>query len=338
MIFYDIIKYMARTKKTIRPHQPVAQIMTGKVPIVSSRSTIGEIEKILLQKTRFFDSINYVYVVNQAKVLVGVISIKEIFRRRKDTVVSRVMIKNIFSLQPNDDQEQAALAALKRNIKAVPVVDQNGYFLGAILSDNILQILYHEVSVDMLKLAGVNRRAANLDIAFRCSIWNALKNRLPWLVIGLAGGLFASFVVDKFEFVLAKHILLASFIPVVVYMSGAAVTQLQAFVIRDLAWNRKINLRFYFFKQLAVLLLIALASAGLIWAGSFFIYREIVLSSVLALAIFTTISLSIFAGLLIPYIFSRLKYDPANASGPIATIIQDIASVFIYFLIASFIL
>jgi len=221
----------------------------------------------------------------------------------------------------------------------VPVVDQNGYFLGAVLNDDILRILYREVSVDMLKLAGIiNRQAANLDIAFKGSIGSALKNRLPWLVIGLLGGLLASFVVDKFEFVLEKHILLASFIPVVVYMSGATVTQMQAFVIRDFAWNQKIDWQSYFVKQLAVLLLIAVTSAGLIWAGSFFIYREMVLSAVLALAIFVTISSSIFAGLLIPYIFSRLKYDPANASGPIATIVQDIASVFVYLLIASIIL
>lgn len=221
----------------------------------------------------------------------------------------------------------------------MPVVDQNGYFLGAVLNDDILRILYREVSVDMLKLAGIiNRQAANLDIAFKGSIGSALKNRLPWLVIGLLGGLLASFVVDKFEFVLEKHILLASFIPVVVYMSGATVTQMQAFVIRDFAWNQKIDWQSYFVKQLAVLLLIAVTSAGLIWAGSFFIYREMVLSAVLALAIFVTISSSIFAGLLIPYIFSRLKYDPANASGPIATIVQDIASVFVYLLIASIIL
>jgi len=207
------------------------------------------------------------------------------------------------------------------------------------LNDDILRILYREVSVDMLKLAGIiNRQAANLDIAFKGSIGSALKNRLPWLVIGLLGGLLASFVVDKFEFVLEKHILLASFIPVVVYMSGATVTQMQAFVIRDFAWNQKIDWQSYFVKQLAVLLLIAVTSAGLIWAGSFFIYREMVLSAVLALAIFVTISSSIFAGLLIPYIFSRLKYDPANASGPIATIVQDIASVFVYLLIASIIL
>ncbi|HNZ73682.1 MAG TPA: magnesium transporter [bacterium] len=219
------------------------------------------------------------------------------------------------------------------------MVDQNGYFLGAVLNDDILRILYREVSVDMLKLAGIiNRQAANLDIAFKGSIGSALKNRLPWLVIGLLGGLLASFVVDKFEFVLEKHILLASFIPVVVYMSGATVTQMQAFVIRDFAWNQKIDWQSYFVKQLAVLLLIAVTSAGLIWAGSFFIYREMVLSAVLALAIFVTISSSIFAGLLIPYIFSRLKYDPANASGPIATIVQDIASVFVYLLIASIIL
>ena len=207
------------------------------------------------------------------------------------------------------------------------------------MNDDILRILYREVSVDMLKLAGIiNRQAANLDIAFKGSIGSALKNRLPWLVIGLLGGLLASFVVDKFEFVLEKHILLASFIPVVVYMSGATVTQMQAFVIRDFAWNQKIDWQSYFVKQLAVLLLIAVTSAGLIWAGSFFIYREMVLSAVLALAIFVTISSSIFAGLLIPYIFSRLKYDPANASGPIATIVQDIASVFVYLLIASIIL
>jgi len=91
---------MARIRITTHPPQPVVQIMTSRVPVVSARATIGEIEKILLKKTRFFDSINYVYVVNQEKVLAGVISIKEIFRRQKDTLVARVMIKNIFSLRP----------------------------------------------------------------------------------------------------------------------------------------------------------------------------------------------------------------------------------------------
>jgi magnesium transporter len=159
-------------------------------------------------------------------------------------------------------------------------------------------------------------------------------HRLPWLVIGLFGGIFASKIVGNFEEVLEKNIILAAFIPLIVYMSDAVGTQMEAFVIRDMAIH---HLKFikYAIRQFMVVIVIAV-----ILSLSLFIYaistgKEINIALALAIPLFTAIMSSVVSGLFVPYLFRLIKLDPANASGPIATIIQDILSISIYFWIAS---
>jgi magnesium transporter len=178
----------------------------------------------------------------------------------------------------------------------------------------------------------------SIDDILILSVGKSIWHRLPWLVIGLAGGLVAAGIVEVFESTLKDNLILAAFIPLIVYISDAVGTQMEAFIVRDSAIHPRLNFKKYFWKQLTVVGIIGIVLAALLLFFSFVIYKDFRISFVLSLSLFVAVISSIFTGLVVPNFFKRLKLDPANASGPIATIIQDVVSVFIFFAIASFLL
>lgn len=320
------------------PPETAGRLMISNVPTVSPDNTISKIEELLLKKVKEFETINYIYVVLKNGKLTGVISIKDILRQPKSAKVSQVMIKDLAVAHPYTDQERVAHLALKNNIKAVPVVDKEGFFLGVVPSDVILEVVYQEAGEDILGLAGVpefKMAKHGLDDTMKLSIATLLKHRLPWLIIGLFGGLLTAKIIGLFEYTLEKNIILASFIPLIVYMGGATLAQTQAFLIRDLALNPTLKFGKYFLKQLLVIFFIATFAAVILFGFGLLIYKNLLIIQIIATALFAAIISSILTGLVVPYLFSKLKMDPANASGPIATIIQDLLGVTLYFLIAS---
>jgi len=135
-----------------------------------------------------------------------------------------------------------------------------------------------------------------------------------------------------------KHRLLAAFIPLIVYMSDAVGTQMEAFVIRDFSLHTRLKFRRYFMRHLVITIAIASTLAVLLFAFSITFHEGIRLAIALSVSLFFSIISSVFTGLFLPLLFRSLRLDPANASGPIATIIQDILSITIYFSIASMLL
>lgn len=320
------------------PADTAGRLMVTNVPVALPDFTIKQIEELLLEKVKKFETINYIYVTYKNGKLAGVISIKDILRQPKRALVSQVMIKDLVMAHPYTDQERVAYLALKKNIKAVPVVDKEGIFLGVVPSDVILEIAYDEAHEDLLSLAGVSRLKSvreGLDDTMGLSLPTLLKHRLPWLLIGMLGGILTAQIIGLFERTLEENIILASFIPLIVYMGGATLAQTQAFFIRDLAINPKLKFSQYLVKQLAITFSIALFTGVIIFLIGRLFYRNIIVVEVLAVALFAAILSSIITGLIVPFVFSRFKLDPANASGPIATIIQDLMGVTLYFVIAS---
>ena len=320
------------------PPESAGRVMTVHVPVAAPEATIADIERMLLKRAKEFESIQYVYLVNQARRLVGAISIKEVFQHQKSLPVAQLMATELVTVRPHADQERVVHLALAHTLKAVPVVDKNGAFLGAVLSDTLLQTLYREVSEDMLRLAGIKRSEAMFDNVLKIPLGRSLEHRLPWLLLGLLGGLLAAGIIGRFEHTLAQNLVLAAFIPLMVYMADAVGTQIEAFVIRDLAVNPGLNFLAYLLRHLLVTVLIGIIASILLAAISWFLYGGVKIGLVLGLALFFGISSSVLTGLCIPYMFGRLRLDPANASGPVATIIQDLLSVTIFFLIASWLL
>lgn len=318
-------------------HHSAKKLLTDKVPTILYDQTIGDIERLLLKEAENFESINYIYLLDSQHRLKGIASVKEIFRRPKNENLKQFTQQKPITIKPNTDQERAAYLALKNNIKAIPVTDHQNRFLGVLPYDTILNTLFYETTEDTMKLGGVTS-TSHFDNIFKLSVWRSLKHRLPWLILGLLGGIAASGIVRSFETTLSENLILAAFIPLIVYMADAVGTQMEAFIIRDLAVNPELRFEKYFRHQLLIVSLTALILSILTYIGVLTIYQDSHIGLVVSSALFCAILSSVFSGLMIPFLFGRLKLDPANASGPIATIIQDITSITIYFLIAYFLL
>lgn len=332
---------MPRHQQEFNPHQyppeSAARLLTTNVPTVSEQALVGDIERLLTAQAGVFDSIDYIYVLSSSGELRGVVSVREVFRQKSEVPISEIMSPAAVTVRPHTDQERVALLALKHSLKAVPVVDKDNYFIGSVLHDVILKTLDKEAVEDILRLGGVYQSRTEFvryDQVLELPIMMSLKHRLPWLLLGLGGGLVAAGIITSFESTLSKNLILASFIPLVVYISDAVGTQMEAFIIRDLAVSPNLRFGRYFIRQLAVIALLGVIISVLLYTVSFILYGQLRLSLILSLSLFIAVLSSLFTGLIIPYLFSRLKQDPANASGPVATIIQDIISVAVYFAVA----
>lgn len=317
--------------------ESAGRLMTSRVPTIHGTATVSEVEQLLLCEGKNFETINYIYILNEDKHLKGVLSIKEIFRSQKSTPIRKLMTKRVISVRVHTDQERVALLALQHNLKAMPVIDKDDVFLGVITSDTILHILNNEAIEDILRLGGVLHRGS-IDDIFHLPILTSLKHRLPWLIIGLCGGIVVAGIVSSFEEVLSKNFILAAFIPLIVYMADAVGAQMSVFMIRDLAVSVRLQFFRYFMRQALLTGIMGVIISIVLYTMSTLLYHNPQVSLVLGIALFCAIISSLVTGLVVPYIFDRFRLDPANASGPIATIIQDGLSVIIYFAIASLIL
>lgn len=181
-------------------------------------------------------------------------------------------------------------------------------------------------------------QGGNIDNIFHLSLKSAIKHRLPWLGLGLLGGILASGIVGTFEKILSENIFLAAFIPLIVYMSDAVGTQMEAFAIRDFALHKNLNFFKYFLRQFSVIATIAVILSILLYLFVTVFHTDLKLALVISISMFLSIISSVVTGLIFPRYFNRHRLDPANASGPIATITQDILSIVIYFSVASLLL
>jgi magnesium transporter len=323
--------------KTSYPPESAGRLMVSNVPTVHPDTTVDDIEHLLREKSPTFATVNYIYILGEQKQLTGVVSIKELYRAPKTTLAKDLLQEKLVTVRVHTDQERVAFLALEHTIKAVPVVDKEGAFLGVVPSDTILRVLHEEVTEDIAHFSGVLHPGTYDDI-FQLPLTASLKHRLPWLIVGLFGGMLAAGIVGRFEELLSRNLILAAFIPLIVYMADAVGTQMEAFIIRDLAMNPKLKFMKYLAKQALIVLLIGLIVSAVLYGASLALYHDADISTVLATALFLATGTSLVTGLVVPYVFGRLNLDPANASGPIATVIQDVLSVLVYFAIASLVL
>lgn len=178
----------------------------------------------------------------------------------------------------------------------------------------------------------------HIDYIMKQTPLEAVKHRLPWLLIGLLGSLVVAQIINSFSEILRQHIILVAFIPLVVYMSDAVSNQIEAMVIRDESLHPKFSFTEYLSKQLIVVTIIGIITAVVLFVLTYYIYGSFAIALIVSISLFLAVISAIFTGLVIPYLLAKIGLDPANASGPIATIIQDLISVSIYFLVAVWLL
>jgi magnesium transporter len=206
-------------KTTYRHHEAGFHAETD-VPTINKSATVADALLLLKTQSTEFSTINYVYIVSENRVLAGVVSVRELFQANSITPLAQFCTKKLIVARPHTDQERVARLALHHGIKAVPVVSASHEFIGAVPSDTILSILDAEHHEDMLRTSGISL-IGHQYVSTSPGVWQSITARLPWLIVGLGGGGVAAAVVAYFETSIAAIVLLAAFIPAVVYLADA---------------------------------------------------------------------------------------------------------------------
>lgn len=299
------------------------------VPRAPPGARAAEVVSSLAGKT--FDSATELAVVDGDR-LVGLVPIERLLAAPAETPVEE-LVHVPPTIRPEADLESAARQAVAAGGRSVAVVDEEGRFVGLVPPERLLAVLELEHEEDLARLGGFLSRARMARRAADESLGRRLWHRLPWLAIGLAGAMASAVIVGWFEDELRKNVLLALFIPAVVYMADAVGTQTETLVIRGLAVGVPI-------REVVVRELTTGAITGVMIGAAFFPFALVVwddarVAASVALALGVSCSIATLVAMVLPYALSRFGRDPAYGSGPLATVIQDLTSVLVYFAIAT---
>jgi len=315
-------------------HHEAGYHIEKSLPVLSSTATVHDALELVKKNASEFTTINYVYLTDTHRKLVGVVSLRELFQSSQQTILNDICTSKLITARPHTDQERVARLALHNSLKAIPVIDADHIFLGAVTSDSILKILDQEHQEDVLRDSGISLFGKDSLTLVDQSIKKNIFVRLPWLVVGLLGGAVAAVVVAYFEEAIATVVLLAAFIPAVVYLADAVGSQTQTLLIRSLAVTPNTSYKKYLGRELLVSLGIAFSLAVFVGVGVWLFLFDITLVYILSLTTLCTIFATAIISVSLPFFFKRLGSDPAIASGPLATVIRDVSSLLIYFAIA----
>ena len=265
--------------------------------------------------------------------LLGLIPIERVLAAPAEAHAGDLMDADPPVVTPGEDQERAAWKAVQHGESSLAVDDTDGTFRGLVPPARLLRVLLVEHDQDLARLGGFLASSATARHAMDESLSARLWHRLPWLVLGLLGSAFAAVLVRGFETDLASDVRLAFFIPGMVYMADAVGTQTEALVIRGLSVGVAVGgvFRREAFTGLVVGLVLAAMTLPTVWwvLGSWSLALTVSLSLVAACSVATVVAMSL------PWAMSSLGRDPAFGSGPLATVVQDLLSLVIYFAIAS---
>jgi magnesium transporter len=307
-------------------------IMTTEYIAIHANQTVKSAMQILKNEAPKAEMIYYVYVIDEEKRLVGVISLRDLIIAVDDSMISEVMHDRVVSVSVADDQEEVAKKMRDYNFLALPVVDFQQHLVGIITVDDVMDVMEEEASDDYSKLAAVT----DLDRIDRNPI-SAAKKRLPWLIVLLFLGMFTASLIGRFEETLDKMAILAVFIPLIAGMAGNTGTQALAVAVRGIATGE-------FDKESKFRLLVREAGTGLITGTTCGLFvmlivliwkQDLILGLLVGVSILISLIVATLAGAFVPLFMHRLKVDPAVASGPFITTINDLISIFIYFGLAT---
>ncbi len=273
----------------------------------------------------------YVYVVNGDHILKGVLPLKKLITSPSVSKVKHVMVTDVVTVQPDMDNEEVAQVIEKYDLIAVPVVDSIGRLIGRITVDDVVDVIREEAEKDYQLASGITD-----DVEAGDSIVKLMRARLPWLLIGLGGGVLAAQVIGLFEGNLGKYPILAAFIPLIAAMGGNVGIQSSAIVVQDLASNNQMVGSFHkLIKELGVALVNAFILASVIFLINQFFTDNQALTHTLSISLFAIVIFAAIFGTTIPLLLHRLKIDPAVATGPFITTANDIIGLFIYMYIST---
>jgi magnesium transporter len=317
------------------PEDTAGGIMALEFVAAKADATVQEAIDTIREKREEVENVYYLFVVDDFDRLVGVVSLKDLVLESPERKVRDIMNPEVISVNVNIDQEEVYHLVKKYDLVTIPVVDEQNRLTGRITHDDIIDVIEEEADEDMALMAGVIRQEIAEESSLKIS-----RARLPWLVVGLFGGILAAAVINQFESSLERILALSFFFPVIMAMGGNTGTQAATVAVRGLATG-DISL-VHIGKRLWVEMKVALFNGVIcgillgvivgLWLSDYG------LGSIVALSLVLIILNSGFIGAAVPLVLKRLNIDPALATGPFVTTSNDIFSLLIYLGLVTFFL
>jgi magnesium transporter len=306
--------------------------MTPEYIAVKPSDTVEHTLQHIRKYGKDSETLNVVYIVDNDWMLIDDIRIKEIILASPQQKIEELMDHRFVSLNATDDREKAIKVFKDYDRVALPVIDEEGVLIGIVTFDDIMDVVEEEATEDFHKFGSFQDAVTN---PLQVRIFDLYKNRIFWLLALVFMNVFSGAAISNFESVIQSVVSLVFFLPLLIDSGGNAGAQSATLMIRSLAigdvklsdWYRLIV------KELLVSLLLGITMAFGVAIIASFRAPDIII--VVSIAMILTVMTGSLIGLLLPFIFTKLKIDPATASAPLITSIADISGVIIYFSIAS---
>lgn len=315
------------------PDETAGGLMTTSYIALRRQTSTEDAIRFLRDVSPEIDVPYYLYVIDRAKRLVGVVGLRELVVSRPETPIVDIMDHEVIYVTTGTDQEDVARVMSRYDLAAVPVVDNQMRLFGVITHDDIVDVLEEEATEDIYRLGNVT----DSDLEPESPVFEHLKGRLPWLFLNTFTALFASWVITNFESLIAQVAVLAAFQSVVAGLGGNSGSQTVVMIVRSMALGKMDSRRLWkvLSRQMAVGLLQGV-TVGLVvgvgvalWRGNPF------LGVVLGLAMVGNMFVAAVIGTLVPFLLKAFGKDPALASSVLVTAVTDSGGFFIFLGLAS---
>ena len=278
--------------------------------------------------------VHSIYVVDKEDKLVGRLSLKDLIIAKSDQKIADISKSKVDAVNVNEDDEEVAKIMIKYDLEAIPVVDDNNVLVGRITIDDIVDVLKEEAERDYQMAAGLTQ-----DVDSDDSILDLTKARLPWLFLGLLGGVGAFIIMEGFQGVFTKYATLFFFTPLIAAMAGNVGVQSSAIIVQGLANDDvKGSIKSRLFKEMLLAALNGLILALFLFLFVWVYEGKINVALAISVSLVVVIIIAGLIGTFVPLFLNKRGIDPAIATGPFITTSNDIFGILIYFLIAKLIL
>lgn len=307
-------------------------LMSTEMVVVNGNWSMPECLKEMRQQAEELDDIYYIYVVDDDERLCGLFPLKKMITSPSVSKVKHVMETNVISVDVDTPIDEVTMLIEKYNLVAIPVVDKINRLVGQITVDDIMDEVREQTEHDQQLTAGLTQ-----DVETSDSVFVQSKARLPWLIIGMLGGIGSSLLLNCFTNTLGSHPEMALFIPLLAGMGGNVGTQSSAIAVQGLA-NNSINPKHIFkhiLKEMVVAIINATILSLMVYMYNFFMYGAFdIVTLAVPLSLFVVVLFASGFGTFIPMVLERININPAVATGPFIQIINDLSGMTFYMIIS----
>ena len=291
------------------------------------------------------ETIYYVFVLDTGQHLLGVVSFRDLFSAAPDKRVREIMSTDVVTAREDMDQEELSRLFAQHNFLAIPVVDAEGRVKGIVTVDDIVDVVQEEATEDIQKLGGMQALEAPY---LEASFWHMVRKRGGWLSMLLVGEMLTASAMTFFEDEIARAVVLALFVPLIISSGGNSGSQASTLVVRAMAlgelrlrdWWRVVRRELIAGLVLGTILALIGFVRIELWQAAFHLYGEhhLAIAVTVAASLLGVVTFGTLAGAMLPLVLQRAGLDPASASAPLVATLVDVTGIAIYFSLASLIL